>query len=162
MYDDHCNLCIVPTPFCVVPTPFHMSLFHSLFHTFPCADSAPFHVVSLLHSTCCPHSILCAIPAPFRVLSLLHSMCFPCSIPCAVPCSITCAVPAPFRVLPLLHSMCYPHSIPLPQAFSPDSRWLVSSSMDCSLRTWDLPSGRPVPCTHHYCLLCKGMTPTIM
>lgn len=27
-------------------------------------------------------------------------------------------------------------------AFSPDARWLVSSSMDCTIRTWDLPSGR--------------------
>ncbi|KAG8505660.1 WD repeat-containing protein 36, partial [Galemys pyrenaicus] len=26
-------------------------------------------------------------------------------------------------------------------AFSPDGRWLVSASMDCSIRTWDLPSG---------------------
>ncbi|EEZ98071.1 WD repeat-containing protein 36 [Tribolium castaneum] len=24
--------------------------------------------------------------------------------------------------------------------FSPDSRWLVTSSMDCSIRTWDIPS----------------------
>jgi U3 small nucleolar RNA-associated protein 21 len=24
--------------------------------------------------------------------------------------------------------------------FSPDSRWLISSSMDCSIRTWDIPS----------------------
>lgn len=27
-------------------------------------------------------------------------------------------------------------------AFSPDARWLISSSMDCTIRTWDLPSGR--------------------
>ncbi|TKC48029.1 hypothetical protein EI555_014056, partial [Monodon monoceros] len=26
-------------------------------------------------------------------------------------------------------------------AFSPDGRWLISASMDCSIRTWDLPSG---------------------
>ncbi|CAG9861245.1 unnamed protein product [Phyllotreta striolata] len=26
--------------------------------------------------------------------------------------------------------------------FSPDSRWLVTSSMDCSIRTWDIPSGQ--------------------
>ncbi|XP_066252400.1 WD repeat-containing protein 36 [Euwallacea similis] len=25
--------------------------------------------------------------------------------------------------------------------FSPDSRWLVTSSMDCSIRTWNIPSG---------------------
>ena len=28
------------------------------------------------------------------------------------------------------------------QAFSPDARWLISSGMDCSIRTWDLPTGR--------------------
>jgi U3 small nucleolar RNA-associated protein 21 len=27
-------------------------------------------------------------------------------------------------------------------AFSPDSRWLVSSSLDCSIRVWDLSSAR--------------------
>jgi U3 small nucleolar RNA-associated protein 21 len=26
-------------------------------------------------------------------------------------------------------------------AFSPDARWLVSSAQDCSIRTWDLPTG---------------------
>ncbi|XP_073933073.1 WD repeat-containing protein 36 isoform X2 [Castor canadensis] len=26
-------------------------------------------------------------------------------------------------------------------AFSPDGRWLISAAMDCSIRTWDLPSG---------------------
>lgn len=26
--------------------------------------------------------------------------------------------------------------------FSPDSRWLITSSMDCSIRTWDIPSGQ--------------------
>ncbi|XP_036165773.1 WD repeat-containing protein 36 isoform X2 [Myotis myotis] len=26
-------------------------------------------------------------------------------------------------------------------AFSPDGRWLITASMDCSIRTWDLPSG---------------------
>lgn len=29
-------------------------------------------------------------------------------------------------------------------SFSPDSRWLVTSSMDCSIRTWDIPSGQLV------------------
>ncbi|XP_060525873.1 WD repeat-containing protein 36 [Cylas formicarius] len=28
--------------------------------------------------------------------------------------------------------------------FSPDSRWLVTASMDCSIRTWDIPSGQLV------------------
>uniref|UniRef100_A0A7M4FUQ9 WD repeat domain 36 n=1 Tax=Crocodylus porosus TaxID=8502 RepID=A0A7M4FUQ9_CROPO len=26
-------------------------------------------------------------------------------------------------------------------AFSPDGRWLISASMDCTIKTWDLPSG---------------------
>ncbi|KAJ3605510.1 hypothetical protein NHX12_027556 [Muraenolepis orangiensis] len=30
--------------------------------------------------------------------------------------------------------------------FSPDGRWLISASMDCSIRTWDLPSGCMVDC----------------
>lgn len=28
--------------------------------------------------------------------------------------------------------------------FSPDSRWLITSSMDCSIRTWDVPSSQLV------------------
>lgn len=28
--------------------------------------------------------------------------------------------------------------------FSPDARWLISSSMDCSIRTWEIPSGQLV------------------
>ncbi|XP_070706869.1 WD repeat-containing protein 36 [Pempheris klunzingeri] len=31
-------------------------------------------------------------------------------------------------------------------AFSPDGRWLVTVAMDCTIRTWDLPSGRLVDC----------------
>jgi len=31
-------------------------------------------------------------------------------------------------------------------AFSPDSRWLISASMDSSLRTWDLPAARLIDC----------------
>ncbi|KAF7642891.1 hypothetical protein LDENG_00249050 [Lucifuga dentata] len=30
--------------------------------------------------------------------------------------------------------------------FSPDGRWLVSVAMDCTIRTWDLPSGSLVDC----------------
>ncbi|XP_007486659.1 WD repeat-containing protein 36 isoform X2 [Monodelphis domestica] len=31
-------------------------------------------------------------------------------------------------------------------AFSPDGRWLISGSMDCSIRIWDLPSGCLIDC----------------
>ncbi|KAM7368489.1 hypothetical protein PAMP_012830 [Pampus punctatissimus] len=31
-------------------------------------------------------------------------------------------------------------------AFSPDGRWLVTVAMDCTIRTWDLPSGSLVDC----------------
>lgn len=30
--------------------------------------------------------------------------------------------------------------------FSPDGRWLVTAAMDCTIRTWDLPSGSLVDC----------------
>ncbi|XP_028660660.2 WD repeat-containing protein 36 isoform X1 [Erpetoichthys calabaricus] len=30
--------------------------------------------------------------------------------------------------------------------FSPDGRWLITSSMDCTVRTWDLPSGSLIDC----------------
>uniref|UniRef100_A0A3P8ZH11 Small-subunit processome Utp21 domain-containing protein n=1 Tax=Esox lucius TaxID=8010 RepID=A0A3P8ZH11_ESOLU len=30
--------------------------------------------------------------------------------------------------------------------FSPDGRWLITASMDCTIRTWDLPSGCLVDC----------------
>ncbi|CRK95005.1 CLUMA_CG008491, isoform A, partial [Clunio marinus] len=33
------------------------------------------------------------------------------------------------------------HSAPITDAcFSPDSRWLITASMDCTIRTWDIPS----------------------
>ncbi|XP_019372797.1 PREDICTED: WD repeat-containing protein 36 [Gavialis gangeticus] len=31
-------------------------------------------------------------------------------------------------------------------AFSPDGRWLISASMDCTIKTWDLPSGCLIDC----------------
>ncbi|XP_027526997.1 WD repeat-containing protein 36 [Neopelma chrysocephalum] len=30
--------------------------------------------------------------------------------------------------------------------FSPDGRWLITSSMDCTIKTWDLPSGCLIDC----------------
>ncbi|MFT7815671.1 WD repeat-containing protein 36 [Arapaima gigas] len=30
--------------------------------------------------------------------------------------------------------------------FSPDGRWLITAAMDCTIRTWDLPSGSLVDC----------------
>lgn len=31
-------------------------------------------------------------------------------------------------------------------AFSPDSRWLVTSAMDCTIRLWDVPSSQLIDC----------------
>lgn len=31
-------------------------------------------------------------------------------------------------------------------AFSPDGRWLITAAMDCTIRTWDLPTGCLVDC----------------
>ncbi|XP_013994136.1 WD repeat-containing protein 36-like [Salmo salar] len=31
-------------------------------------------------------------------------------------------------------------------SFSPDGRWLITAAMDCTIRTWDLPSGCLVDC----------------
>ncbi|PSN35551.1 WD repeat-containing protein 36 [Blattella germanica] len=30
--------------------------------------------------------------------------------------------------------------------FSPDARWLISSAMDCTIRTWDVPSSQLIDC----------------
>ncbi|RZC37447.1 WD repeat-containing protein 36, partial [Asbolus verrucosus] len=45
--------------------------------------------------------------------------------------------------------------------FSPDSRWLVTSSMDCSIRTWDIPSSQLVDqfCTEAACV-SLNLSPT--
>ncbi|XP_063744839.1 WD repeat-containing protein 36 isoform X2 [Eleginops maclovinus] len=40
--------------------------------------------------------------------------------------------------------------------FSPDGRWLVTAAMDCTIRTWDLPSGCLVDC------FLVAMAPTSM
>jgi U3 small nucleolar RNA-associated protein 21 len=32
------------------------------------------------------------------------------------------------------------------KAFSPDSRWLVTASMDCLIKVWDLPTGKLIDC----------------
>lgn len=28
--------------------------------------------------------------------------------------------------------------------FSPDARWLVTAALDCTIRTWDIPSAQPI------------------
>ncbi|KAK2156514.1 hypothetical protein LSH36_211g01051 [Paralvinella palmiformis] len=38
------------------------------------------------------------------------------------------------------------HNSVTDMSFSADSRWLVTSSMDASVRTWDLPTGRLIDC----------------
>lgn len=30
--------------------------------------------------------------------------------------------------------------------FSPDSRWLITSAMDCTIRVWDIPSSQLIDC----------------
>lgn len=37
-------------------------------------------------------------------------------------------------------------------AFSPDARWLVTASMDCTIRTWDIPSGQMIDCFQVNCV----------
>lgn len=32
------------------------------------------------------------------------------------------------------------------KAFSPDARWLLTASMDCLIKVWDLPSGKLIDC----------------
>ncbi|XP_028273149.1 WD repeat-containing protein 36 [Parambassis ranga] len=45
--------------------------------------------------------------------------------------------------------------------FSPDGRWLVSVAMDCTVRTWDLPSGWLVDCfLVAMAPVCVSMSPT--
>jgi U3 small nucleolar RNA-associated protein 21 len=37
------------------------------------------------------------------------------------------------------------HTLPITDhCFSPDGRWLVTSSLDCTVRTWDLPTGHMI------------------
>lgn len=31
-------------------------------------------------------------------------------------------------------------------ALSPDSRWLITSAMDCTIRVWDIPSSQLIDC----------------
>ncbi|XP_063066369.1 WD repeat-containing protein 36 [Engraulis encrasicolus] len=45
--------------------------------------------------------------------------------------------------------------------FSPDGRWLITASMDCTIRTWDLPSGCLVDCFLLDCAAVSvSMSPT--
>ena len=41
------------------------------------------------------------------------------------------------------------------QCFSPDSRWLVTAAMDCTIRTWDLPSARCVDTFEPLIVVCS-------
>ncbi|KAM6902387.1 WD repeat-containing protein 36 [Xenentodon cancila] len=45
--------------------------------------------------------------------------------------------------------------------FSPDGRWLITVAMDCTIRTWDLPSGSLVDCfLVAMAPVCVSMSPT--
>lgn len=46
-------------------------------------------------------------------------------------------------------------------SFSPNSRWLITASMDCSIRTWDIPSGQLIDqfATDHACI-SLSLSPT--
>lgn len=117
----------------------------------PPSPSSPFHTPPFPSSTFLPHppSLFLNLP-PSPSISLPHpsSVFFPPQSPSPFLAlhlppspSISLTLPHPSSLLPLRP----PPTPPLPlQTFSPDGRWLISSAMDCSIRTWDLPTGRYV------------------
>ncbi|XP_054613633.1 WD repeat-containing protein 36 isoform X2 [Dunckerocampus dactyliophorus] len=46
----------------------------------------------------------------------------------------------------VVRKFCGHHGNTNGMTFSPDGRWLVTAGMDCTIRTWDIPSGSLVDC----------------